>query len=83
MRLVFKSDIPINIHLHGYDIKKTISPNTDTSMEIFANATGRFNITSHSDRGRRLGNTNHHKNEHSSDNDSDHEQVLMTLEVHP
>jgi hypothetical protein len=45
--LNFSSDTDITVHLHGYDIEKTVSPGNDQAMEFKANATGRFGITSH------------------------------------
>ena len=45
--LNFSSDSDITVHLHGYDIEKTVSSGNDQTMEFKANATGRFVITSH------------------------------------
>ena len=45
--LNFFSDTGITVHLHGYNIEKTVFPGEDQTMEFKANATGRFVITSH------------------------------------
>jgi hypothetical protein len=45
--LNFSSDADIKVHLHGYDIEKTVYSGNDQTMEFKANATGRFVITSH------------------------------------
>ena len=47
VRLNFSSDTEITVHLHGYDIEKTVFSGNDQVMEFKANATGRFAITSH------------------------------------
>ncbi len=43
----WRSDREIEIHLHGYDLKTTLSPDTVAKMEFEAHATGRFPITAH------------------------------------
>jgi plastocyanin len=48
VRLVFNSDQALVVHLHGYDLEKTVPINEEVVMEFWANATGRFVITSHS-----------------------------------
>ena len=45
--LVISSRVPKRIHLHGYDIEKSVPSNGEIYMEFEANATGRFQITSH------------------------------------
>ena len=45
--LNFASDSEITVHLHGYDIEKTISAEHTSVMEFKANATGRFVVTTH------------------------------------
>jgi hypothetical protein len=45
--LVWKSDEPVKLHLHGYDIEFEVSPEAPTSVTFEAHATGRFPITSH------------------------------------
>ena len=45
--LLWQTDETVKLHLHGYDIKKTIATNKITPMLIRARATGRFPVTSH------------------------------------
>jgi len=45
--LNFASDSEITVHLHGYDIEKTISAGHTAVMGFKANATGRFAVTTH------------------------------------
>lgn len=47
LRLVWLSDEPVDIHLHGYDIQLRIEANIPADMTLKAHATGRFPITSH------------------------------------
>ena len=59
VKLVFHSDATTKVHLHGYDIEKTILENDSVNIEFTANATGKFEVTSH--------NINHssHESEHA------------------
>jgi len=43
-----RSDKPVQVHLHGYDIESDVVPNVVTSMRFTATATGRFPIEIHS-----------------------------------
>lgn len=43
----WRSDREIEIHLHGYDLKAVLSPNTIEELDFEAHATGRFPITAH------------------------------------
>lgn len=45
--LRWTTDQALTIHLHGYDIEKTLSPNAPTTMSFRARATGRFPIGVH------------------------------------
>ena len=45
--LRWTADEPLTIHLHGYDLEKTLSPGTPVSMRFNARATGRFPIETH------------------------------------
>ena len=45
--LRWTTDRPVAIHLHGYDIEKTLSPTGPVSMQFTARATGRFPIEVH------------------------------------
>ena len=47
VELVWTSDEPVQLHLHGYDIEFDVEPGTATSRSFKAHATGRFPITSH------------------------------------
>lgn len=67
--LRWTTDKPFTIHLHGYDIEKTLSPKAPTTMHFSAKATGRFAIEIH------------HKSEHGSDQGE--EATIGYLEVHP
>jgi hypothetical protein len=45
--LLWQTDENVELHLHGYNIKKNIIANESTPMQINAQATGRFPVTSH------------------------------------
>jgi len=45
--LRWRTDRPVTIHLHGYDIQEALSPDGPTTMSFRARATGRFPITVH------------------------------------
>ena len=47
IELVWTSDEPAELHLHGYDLKVRVRPGTPAVMAVEANATGRFPISSH------------------------------------
>jgi len=47
VKLVFRSDTITKVHLHGYDIEKTVPVNDSVEIEFSANATGKFEVTSH------------------------------------
>lgn len=68
--LRWTTDKALTIHLHGYDIEKTLSPNAPTTMQFSAKATGRFAIEIH-----------HGSDKHGSD--PDEEVTIGYLEVHP
>ena len=46
--LDWTSDLPVLVHLHGYDIELALQPGVSQPMTLVADATGRFNITVHS-----------------------------------
>ena len=46
--LDWTSDLPVLVHLHGYDIELALQPGVSQPMTLIADATGRFNITVHS-----------------------------------
>ena len=70
IRLFWKTDQATILHLHGYDIEMSLSPDIRSEMIFKAYATGRFPITSHS------------FDEHGDDHPK-HEVTLLYLEVHP
>jgi FtsP/CotA-like multicopper oxidase with cupredoxin domain len=45
--LRWTTDAPVTIHLHGYDLERTLKPGAPTAMSFRARATGRFPITVH------------------------------------
>ena len=45
--LELKSDRDLELHLHGYDIEKTVEPGAATEMAFTAHATGRFPVEEH------------------------------------
>ena len=47
VRLRWSADRRVIVHLHGYDIEKTIEPGAVTEMTFTARATGRFPIAPH------------------------------------
>lgn len=47
--LRFTTDQPVSIHVHGYDIERTLAPGPPASVAFTARATGRFAITVHGD----------------------------------
>ena len=47
VKLRWTSDRPIALHLHGYDIERTVEPGTVSEMAFVARATGRFSVEEH------------------------------------
>lgn len=47
VRLRFSADLPIALHLHGYDIEVRVEPGRAADMAFTARATGRFPIEEH------------------------------------
>jgi len=45
--LNWTTDVPLTIHLHGYDIEQKLAPGPPTPMRFKARATGRFPIEIH------------------------------------
>lgn len=45
--LKWSSDLPVQLHLHGYDIKQSAGPEKPGAMTFEAYATGRFPISIH------------------------------------
>jgi hypothetical protein len=69
VRLQWRTDKPMNVHLHGYDIEQELKPGTVTEMAFTARATGRFTIEPHI---RKTPSGGH-----------SHGDVLVTIEVYP
>ena len=49
--LRWRSDQPLELHLHGYDLAATVKPGTPAEMKIVARATGRFPVEVHGESG--------------------------------
>lgn len=47
VRLRWRSDRPIVVHLHGYDIERRVEPGAVAEMSFEATATGRFSVSEH------------------------------------
>jgi hypothetical protein len=69
VRLEWRTDKPMNVHLHGYDIEKEIKPGAVTEMTFTARATGRFVVEPH------IGKTQSGGHAHGDG--------LVTIEVYP
>ena len=66
--LNWQTDETVMIHLHGYDIEKTIVAGETASLRFTAHATGRFPVTSHG---------------FANDDHGNGHQALMYFEVYP
>ncbi len=82
IKLNINSDQKTQIHIHGYDIEKQTTPGNAELIEFQANATGRFNITIHTDETEHNSHSKDHQNGHSHHDDSDEIQLVI-LEVIP
>ena len=69
VQLNWVTDEKVKLHLHGYNVEMMVLPGQPQVMELTANATGRFPITSHGFGGK-LGNSHGHT-------------ALFYLEVYP
>ncbi len=67
VKLQWSTDRPIRIHLHGYDLERSIEPGAVSEMTFVARAAGRFTVEPH------LPSSGGHA----------HGDVLVTIEVHP
>jgi hypothetical protein len=45
--LRWKSDKPLELHLHGYDVTTRVTPGAPAEMKVSARATGRFPVEVH------------------------------------
>lgn len=69
VKLEWRTDKPLTVHLHGYDIEQELKPGTVTEMTFTARATGRFTVEPH------IGKTPSGGHAHGD--------VLVTIEVYP
>jgi FtsP/CotA-like multicopper oxidase with cupredoxin domain len=69
VKLQWSTDRRTAIHLHGYDIEKTIEPGAVTELVFTARATGRFTVAPHVGKQASGGHA--------------HGDVLVTIEVYP
>ena len=78
VRLIINSDQDLVIHLHGYDIEKTINANQDNYLEFHAHATGRFLVNTHAlSEGGKNGHDHSSHETHSIDPQK-HGEIFMT-----
>ena len=69
VKLEWRTDKAVSVHLHGYDIEKEVRPGTVTEMTFIARATGRFTVEPHDGKTPSGGHA--------------HGDVLVTIEVYP
>src|SRR5262245_34110599 len=69
VKLDWRTDKPLSVHLHGYDIEQELKPGAVTEMSFTARATGRFTV------GPNSGGTPSGGHAHG--------YVLFTIEVYP
>ncbi len=50
--LRWTSNLPLVVHLHGYDLERTLAPGATATMTFRARAAGRFPITVHGEKQR-------------------------------
>jgi hypothetical protein len=50
--LRWSSDRPVKLHLHGYDIERTVAPQAPAVMSFTAHLAGRFPVSEHGRGGR-------------------------------
>jgi hypothetical protein len=67
VKLQWSADRRTIIHLHGYDIEKTVEPGAVTDLTFTARATGRFTVEPHI----------------ANQPSGGHGDVLVTIEVYP
>lgn len=72
--LVWTTDEPLTVHLHGYDVEASLKLGMENIMRIDAHATGRFPVTVHGNHAAQSG----HAHSHGSA-----EITLIYLEVYP
>ena len=47
VRLIVRSDLQDSLHLHGYDIEKSVAPGAPAILQFTASIPGRFELESH------------------------------------
>ena len=47
VELRWRSDRPVVLHLHGYDIEARVAPDAPKAMTFTAGTTGRFGVSEH------------------------------------
>ena len=47
VKLLFTSDAPVEIHMHGYDLEEEVVPGEETELSFEAELSGRFEIEDH------------------------------------
>lgn len=52
VELRWYSDRAVKLHLHGYDIERTVSPQSGATMAFTASIAGRFPVSEHGRGGR-------------------------------
>ncbi len=70
VKLQWRADQPVIVHLHGYDIERRVDPGAVAEILFTANATGRFPIHVHSAKER-------------SGSHAHEESPLVYIEVYP
>ena len=78
VELVWTSDQPVTVHVHGYDLEFEVEPGMSRSQTFIAEVTGRFPVTVHGLR--EAAEAAHADHPHTPDS---HELTLVYLEVHP
>lgn len=76
VELHWSTDEPLDIHLHGYNIEKSLESNADNAMQFDVHATGRFPVTVHEHSIKSDGHERATEQAHG-------ERVLIYLEVYP
>lgn len=72
--LIWTTDEPLTIHLHGYDLEASLKPEEKSIMRLDAHATGRFPVTVHG---------NHAAQSSHSHSHGGTEITLIYLEIYP
>jgi hypothetical protein len=65
--ILWTSDEPVELHLHGYDLTVSASPEAPGELRFTGSITGRFPVTSHG----------------SADGGPGGHRVLIYIEIHP